>query len=164
METVKKIKAKALLDEMADRYEKEGVLKLHASDYVNHHFQRFIKTLHLIPKKSPKLKVLDIGIHGGWMAILVKEIFGYQVFGIDIERKETEVWRRFFKSEGIVFKTCDLTKQSIPFEDDTFDFVLFCEVLEHVPAFPLRIFQEINRVLKRGGNSNFHNIQPQIIR
>jgi SAM-dependent methyltransferase len=43
---------------------------------------------------------------------------------------------------------CDLAK--IPVENDRFDFVVFNQVLEHLPE-PKRVLSELNRVLKRGG-------------
>jgi SAM-dependent methyltransferase len=46
---------------------------------------------------------------------------------------------------------CDLAKQSIPFEDDYFDLVIFTEVLEHVPAPPSQVLREVRRVIRKGG-------------
>ncbi len=39
-----------------------------------------------------------------------------------------------------------------PFEDATFDVVLFCEILEHLQLDPVRVILEIKRVLKPGGH------------
>ena len=38
-----------------------------------------------------------------------------------------------------------------PYEEATFDVVLFCEILEHLILDPIRAISEINRVLKQGG-------------
>jgi SAM-dependent methyltransferase len=43
---------------------------------------------------------------------------------------------------------CDLT--SIPVEGERFDYVVFNQVLEHLPE-PKAVLQELNRVLKSGG-------------
>jgi len=118
-------------------------------NYINSQLSRYVQTLKMIPKSPKKLKVLDIGIAFGHLAILIKKLFGYEIFGIDIERTETCHWKERFRKEGISFKPCDLTKDSIPFKDDFFDLVLFCEVLEHLPIFPRTVLGEIRRVLKK---------------
>jgi SAM-dependent methyltransferase len=46
------------------------------------------------------------------------------------------------------FYSCDL--QSLPFDNETFDYVISSEVFEHVMD-PLKGFTEVNRVLKKGG-------------
>lgn len=119
-------------------------------DYMLSHFSRYVETLRVVPKTSSRLKVLDIGIASRHLAILVKKLFNYQVFGIDKERPETNHWKKRFDREGIEFRLCDLEKNRIPFEDAYFDIVLFCEVLEHL-SNPRITLKEINRVLKGGG-------------
>jgi SAM-dependent methyltransferase len=120
--------------------------------YIRSHFSRYVETLRVVPKTPRKLKVLDIGIASGHLAILVKKLFNYQVFGIDKKRPETNYWKKRFDGEGIEFRLCDLEKDPIPFEDEYFDIVLFCEVLEHLSNQAGRItLKEINRVLKQGG-------------
>ncbi|MCK7516128.1 MAG: class I SAM-dependent methyltransferase [Desulfobacterales bacterium] len=45
----------------------------------------------------------------------------------------------------------DIEHQRFPFPDNTFDFVLFLEVIEHLITGPTRVLQELARVLKPGG-------------
>lgn len=52
------------------------------------------------------------------------------------------------KLYGDITYACDL--QSIPVEDDRFDFVLFNQVLEHLPR-PDLVLRELRRVLRPGG-------------
>lgn len=130
-------------------------------------FYRFIDTLNLIPKSSRKLKVLDVGIGQGHLALLVKSLLAYEVAGIDTERPDKEYMQNFFKKENIEFKMCCLTKDKIPFPDETFDLVLFCEVLEHLPIHPKIVLNEIRRVLKPKGililtTPNFARISHRI--
>lgn len=45
----------------------------------------------------------------------------------------------------------DLEYDEIPAEDETYDIVLCCEVLEHMEIDPMHMLSEVNRVLKIGG-------------
>ena len=45
----------------------------------------------------------------------------------------------------------DLEYDEIPAEDETYDIVLCCEVLEHMEIDPMHMLSEVNRVLKTNG-------------
>ena len=57
------------------------------------------------------------------------------------EMTETSLSSSIFNIEGGAF----------PFEDDHFDVVLFCEIIEHLTSDPLIALREIKRVLKPDG-------------
>jgi ubiquinone/menaquinone biosynthesis C-methylase UbiE len=58
-------------------------------------------------------------------------------------------------NDGIQFTISDVTK-GLPYPDNTFDKVLFLEVIEHVPSgTEHKALQEIYRVLKPGGRLAF---------
>jgi 2-polyprenyl-3-methyl-5-hydroxy-6-metoxy-1,4-benzoquinol methylase len=120
--------------------------------YIQEHKQRWIETLKLIrtiEQTRESLKILDIGCGGGWMAFLVKKILNCDVCAIDIEREETPLWSKRLNDLGIRFNVCDITREKIPYSDESFDIVLFLEVLEHLITShsPYQIFFEIKRVL-----------------
>jgi 2-polyprenyl-3-methyl-5-hydroxy-6-metoxy-1,4-benzoquinol methylase len=115
--------------------------------YLGFHIHRYIETLSLIPVSSCKLNVLDIGIGSGQLAILVRRLFDYQVYGVDIE----DSWNARLSSEGIGFKICDFSKDSIPYNTGSFDVILFCETLEHLAVSPYRVMDEVWRVMKEDG-------------
>jgi len=120
--------------------------------YMRDQFSRYIEILKVIPKSPRRLMVLDVGIGYGHLSILVKKLFDYEVFGIDIRRPEVYHWKKRFDGEGIKFELCNLIKDPIPFQDEYFDIVLFCEVLEHLSVRSLQIaLKKINRVLKKDG-------------
>ncbi len=52
---------------------------------------------------------------------------------------------------GVVHKQCDLLKDSIPFEAESFNICVFTEVMEHLPLGYDHVFNEINRILKPDG-------------
>ncbi|MBA2432458.1 MAG: methyltransferase domain-containing protein [Chthoniobacterales bacterium] len=53
---------------------------------------------------------------------------------------------------SLEFHHFNIEDAAFPFEDESFDVVLFCEVLEHLQADPLQVLLEIKRVLKQGGS------------
>ncbi len=122
-------------------------------DYINYHWKRWIDILDLVLKNiSKNSKVLDIGTGGGWLSILLKESKNCDVYGIDIKREESQVWIDRFKKCNIKFSFCDITNQELPFGEETFDLVLFLDVIEHliVSHPPYEVFDEIRRVMKPG--------------
>jgi len=128
-------------------------LPIFEKEYRKHHFYRFIETLELLDDEEvhENMKALEIGIAQGHLALLLKEILSVEIYGIDSRRPETPALEKIFQREKIAFKLCDLSKDKIPFSDETFDLVFLCEVLEHLPVHPLEILEEIRRVLRTRG-------------
>jgi SAM-dependent methyltransferase len=52
--------------------------------------------------------------------------------------------------DGFTFQNCDIEKETFPFENDFFDMVIACHVIEHVRD-PLKLFSECIRVCKPNG-------------
>jgi SAM-dependent methyltransferase len=46
----------------------------------------------------------------------------------------------------------DAEKDTFPYADESFDTVLCCELIEHLPTDPMHMMSEINRILKPGGH------------
>jgi len=87
-------------------------------------------------------KVLDIGCGLGFMhGLLNKKNCDY--YGID--------WEDYKRVPKERFKKIDLNqKRKIPFKDNSFDYVLCLDVLEHL-FYPIEIINEIKRVTKKKG-------------
>jgi SAM-dependent methyltransferase len=49
------------------------------------------------------------------------------------------------------YESLDVESQSFPWPDESFEVILFCEVLEHLTVDPMAALLEIHRVLKPGG-------------
>lgn len=124
-----------------------GIQEQSEKEYLRFHIYRYIETLSLIPISSLKLSILDVGISSGHLAILVRKLFGYQVYGLDLQN----VSGQRFSSEGIDLKVCDISSQPLPYDAESFDLVLFCEVLEHLAVSPYRVLNELWRVMKEDG-------------
>ena len=104
----------------------------------DHLYERFIEG-ELVEDRE--FKILDIGCCTGKALKMFNRRGNLDLYGIDIRDE---------KSEGFVFKECNLETESIPFEDNTFDFVYSKSVLEHVKNTD-NFISEALRVLKPGG-------------
>ncbi|MDT7542261.1 MAG: hypothetical protein QOE33_2165 [Acidobacteriota bacterium] len=106
----------------------------------------------LLKRLAPTLrgkKILDIAIGGGRTTKYLLEI-SRDYTGVDYTPEFVEVARRKFPSARII--CCDARALS-PFDDKTFDFVMFSfNSIDYVPHDDrLRALAEIQRVLKPGG-------------
>ncbi len=90
----------------------------------------------------PKGKILDLGCGDGDYSQRLKDL-GFEVIAGDIDLA------RFKYKNEIEFKHCDITKE-LPFADNTFDYVLLMEVVEHLRN-PYMVIPEINRIIKNNG-------------
>lgn len=114
--------------------------------YMKYHKYRFKEIINYIPYSSCAIRILDIGTTP--FTIFIKEVYPhYEVSTVD----RTNLMESRCKARGIQFKQCDLDEQSIPFEDDYFDLVIFTEVLEHIFAPPTEVLREIRRIVRVRG-------------
>ena len=98
-------------------------------------------------------RVLDVGTGTGMLAIeFAKGIPTVEVVGLDLSDVALELARdnaqRSRVSSRVSFEKGDA--EDMPFEDDTFDLVISGNTL-HLLKNPVRMFNEIQRVLKPGG-------------
>ncbi|MBI4970517.1 MAG: class I SAM-dependent methyltransferase [Candidatus Omnitrophica bacterium] len=100
------------------------------------------RTISKIFSELPKGRVLDLGCGNGQYA---NELAGqgFIVQAADMDRN------RFQFHDRIAFDQCDLNCP-LPFEGQSFDYVLFLETIEHLKN-PFFVIGEISRVLKSGG-------------
>lgn len=103
-------------------------------------------------KKIDKLlvtwsKVLDIGCASGWFYYDWKHK-DIDFYGVDYN----EDLVKFCVDQWLNVQQCDLSTDSLPFEDNSFDFVYCSHVLEHILTNEqIRFFAEVSRVLKPWG-------------
>jgi len=105
---------------------------------------------------SVEEKLLDIGIGTGLASIHFSEV-GLKVYGLDDSREMLTACQS--KSFTEALKQCDITRETIPYENHYFDHVVCCGVL-HFMSDLTALFSEVKRVMRSGGIFAF-TIAPQ---
>jgi len=124
--------------------------------YHQTHRKRLGRTISVLLDEQPTQgKLLEIGT-GSVVPLILKELVPkLQVHVTDYDLSKAEKGRMTMKN-GERSVSCpvyrvDLESTSLPVEDETFDYVLCSEVIEHMEKDPMFMMSEINRVLKPGG-------------
>lgn len=125
------------------------------SHYLRDHRHEYVRTVRDIVRTRPPgkgdVKVLEIGAFFGAVCMALASL-GYKVTAADIpEYIELPEQVERYARHGIATKGVRLENFRLPFEDESFDVLVLCEVLEHLNFNPLPLIKEINRVLKPGG-------------
>ena len=121
--------------------------------YFEDHEKRFYETLRLVSKVlTPESKVLDIGSYPAVMPALIRKYIGPSVSCCGLKKESLKVFNPEYGDEFYFHvDACNVEEEALPYADASFDFVLCCEVLEHMARDPMFMASEINRVLKWNG-------------
>jgi 2-polyprenyl-3-methyl-5-hydroxy-6-metoxy-1,4-benzoquinol methylase len=116
-------------------------------EYLQNHISRYTKTAEIISSELNNGSVLEVGATPGHLAYLLSRIgFDVSVVDLDPSRIHSEV-----KKEVEETYRCDVERETIPYDDNTFDAVLLAEVFEHLSVDPLHALSELRRVVKPDG-------------
>lgn len=128
--------------------------------YASADLERFLHTLALIPADASG-SVLELGANPYFNTLLMRrfrpslELSLVNYFGPGASEGRQVVTFPGFDGapDSVEFEYCNVNIEDsrLSFADDAFDFVVFCEVLEHMTHDPLRAILELKRVLKPGG-------------
>lgn len=95
-------------------------------------------------------KILDVGCGDGFYLYLLSNLnLEVDLTGTDFDARALVSARKNLKDRKVTLIKSDLMKK-IPFDDESFDKVLACEVIEHLPD-DIKGLKEVYRVLKPGG-------------
>jgi len=124
--------------------------------YLRLHFSRFATTKALLESTWPRKggRVLDIGAHWLHQSYLYA-CDGYEVSAADMPPiLDLPAVRNLAKAHGIRLLPYDDLASGHAFAaipDDSFDLILFTEILEHLAFNPVALWRELHRVLAPGG-------------
>lgn len=105
------------------------------------HLQRNARLTEILPRYVPSGDVLDCGTGSGDLAHRLVGM-GYRVSAVDYDPALCEY-------DDVDVQQCDIM-QGLPFADESFDALMFTEVIEHMED-PYKAMRELNRVLRPGG-------------
>ena len=97
-------------------------------------------------------KILEIGPGPGYLSIEIAKIGHYQITGLDISETMIEIAKRNAQEAGVEVEFRLGNAGNMPFQDNTFDFVVSSGSLHHWKE-PVNVFNEVHRVLKANGEA-----------
>jgi ubiquinone/menaquinone biosynthesis C-methylase UbiE len=98
-------------------------------------------------KPLSECNVLNVGGSAGAIDNFLAD-HAAKVVGIDIDEGAISHAQQTFQKENLEFQVADAL--NLPFDDSSFDVVICSHVYEHVPD-PVKMFDEIHRVLRSDG-------------
>lgn len=113
--------------------------------------------LRLVPAPHERAKLLELGSPPFHTTLLVQKFRNYAISPtagvLDGRSRFTQriESRSFAESHELDCRCLDLERDTFPFPPESFDAVLFCEVIEHLTENPVATLSEIHRVLRPGG-------------
>ena len=141
-------------DEYINIFKKHGLTDI---TYLNAHLERFLFTQKIFHERWPHSKpgrLLDIGAHWLHQAILYATK-GFSVTAADfpITIKEPSVQSLAKEYNIALYPYDDLsTGNSLTgLPDDSFDVIIFSEIIEHITFNPVPMWRELYRLLAPGG-------------
>ncbi len=136
--------SKFIIDEIED------VKISNEDEYFLYHIHRFEYIFSILKLYDKDKALLDVGAHY-LHGLLGAYHLGYKnINGSDLDIFNSISVERAKKINAII-KNCNLETETIPFQDQEFDIIIFSETLEHLNFHPKRVFKEFARVLKPGG-------------
>lgn len=119
------------------------------------HKRRFARTIQLILDQNPYGTLLELGTSKLLPMCLTVLAPNVKVTVTDFnlnnpESSELEITLGLHTQKFSCYSV-DLEKTPLPAEDESFDYVVCSEVIEHMEIDPVHMLAEINRVLKPGG-------------
>ncbi len=121
-------------------------------------FKRFVYTLGLINRRD--CDCLELGSNPYFTTMLLDRYAGVRLtlanyFGVSPKERQSQVvaYRENGEENTKTFSydAFNLESETFPYADESFDFVIFAEIIEHLLNDPCKVLREIHRILRPGG-------------
>lgn len=116
-------------------------------EFFESRLRRYLIDISLIEKNFSKGRILDVGASPCHLTYMLKRL-GYDISGLDIDPGRIQ---KLLEITELEVKRCNVEVEPMPYEDETFDYVIMTELFEHLRLDPLFVLSEINRILKTDG-------------
>ncbi len=93
-------------------------------------------------------KILEVGCGRGFILNILSELYPAEFHGVDIEKEHLAIARKQLKGRNVKIRYA--SAYGLPYSNNTFDAIVFTEVLEHLEHED-KALREIWRVLKPNG-------------
>lgn len=123
--------------------------------YHQTHLRRIARTLHVLLDQKPEGRLLELGT-GAIIPLALKELLPnleVEVTNFNEDQPPVHMFAASINGRYGEFPAyrVDLEYDQIPVDNEYYDWVLCCEVVEHMEIDPMFMMSEINRVTKTGG-------------
>lgn len=143
-----------------------GLSPAHRPTYLAHHAKRLYATYRVCSRHLNQCrKVLSLGTGVGYIERVLAKHHEVEITAVDFFQDQAT----FAEASGFGFRAVpfDLLEPEWPLPDD-YDLVLSCEVIEHLPADPIRHFDQVKRCMKVGAKLvlttvNFGNLRNIVL-
>jgi 2-polyprenyl-3-methyl-5-hydroxy-6-metoxy-1,4-benzoquinol methylase len=120
------------------------------------HTRRIARTLQVLLDQKPKGRILELGT-GGVITLAIQALLPkvtIDVTNFDMNKETVHTYETAIHSYSGSFTAfaIDLESDEIPVKDETYDWVICSEVIEHMDIDPMFMMSEVNRVLKPKGS------------
>ncbi len=123
-------------------------------EFIYGRYQIFEEVKKDLKNLKPNSKILDLGCGTGHLSKFISDL-GHEVIGIDPSKKMLSLAMKNFPEISFI----DAISVKLPFEDNTFDYVVSIEVLRYLHKQDvLNSYKEIFRVLKPSGFFNVTHV------
>jgi len=119
--------------EYAQRYSQLSHKFIHSvyTDCSHHALRSDLDLLNRIVELAPGIRGLDAGCGAGARDVYLLHSRGYDVYGIDAVEENLSLGKELHPEIADKLRLADL-REPLPFEDDSFDFVLCNAVIQHL--------------------------------